>query len=208
MSTWWFVFPSLLIFSSSSQTHLCFNQRCKSAASLQVSHQQPFPSSDLMKVCVGTLISRWITLTGHRPQAKLSVTLDLSVAGRGVRKKRCRPHTEPASSRRFSWRCSLCLVLPASVFAPSILSSWAQMCWTWVSPHRAKPPFRPMLLYTDIHSKKKNKKQESEWRGGLSSLPTRMKNDGRGSCNLEKIDEIWETVRDDGQLEGRDEQRW
>lgn len=40
-----------------------------------------------MKQPVGTLISRWIFLTGHRAQDKLSFTRDSSDAGRGVRRK-------------------------------------------------------------------------------------------------------------------------
>lgn len=43
-----------------------------------------FSLSDLMKQCVGTLISRWIIFTGRRAQAKLSFTVDLSDAGQGV----------------------------------------------------------------------------------------------------------------------------
>lgn len=68
------------------QTHLCCNRGCKSSAFL-VSHQRPFPACDLMKQRVGTLISRWILLTGHRAHDKLSFTRDSSDAGRGVRRK-------------------------------------------------------------------------------------------------------------------------
>lgn len=68
------------------QTHLCCYRGCKSSAFL-VSHQRPFPACDLMKQRVGTLISRWILLTGHRAHDKLSFTRDSSDAGRGVRRK-------------------------------------------------------------------------------------------------------------------------
>lgn len=70
----------------SPQTHLCCNRGCKSSAFL-VSHQRPFPACDLMKQRVGTPISRWILLTGHRAHDKLSFTRDSSDAGRGVRRK-------------------------------------------------------------------------------------------------------------------------
>lgn len=86
---------STLIFSSSPKTHLCYNRGCKSAASFLLSHERPFPSSDLMKQCVGTLISRWTILTGHRPHDKLPFTLDSPDAGRGVHRK------EPSSRGAF-----------------------------------------------------------------------------------------------------------
>lgn len=35
--------------------------------------------------------------------------------------------------------------------------------------------------------------------------PPEEENDGRGSCNLEEMDEIGGTGRDDGRLEGRDD---